>query len=197
MVSALRFLDRAFGIALLSFGIGALIGAPAALLPGLREFVIVILRVRVTSPLQVVSELGRIAVVLLIFLNNSITVVLSFLYPFVMMKIRWTPPMSKERMQFFMGGFTVLASFLIGFFNLGAILATVWVLRGESGFLSLLSSAWIHGPLEFTFVLLCVAEPLRSAWTNRTQFPGDDLKVLWVSLLGLLASAAVEVFLGI
>lgn len=197
-----RVIDRAFGISVLAFCAGAVIGAPVVFLPGLPEFVTVILRVRMTTPLQVVSEFGGIAVFLLVFLNNSIAVVLSFLYPFIMTKIHWTPPMTQQRMLLFMGFFTVLSSFLIGFFDLGAILGVVWLLSGAKGVSLLLSSAWVHGPLEFFLVLICVAEPLRVTQrsydiVDQAKTLQSDFRILLACLLGLLVSAGIEVFLGL
>ena len=104
----MRVIDRAFGISVLVFCAGAVMGALAVFLPGFPEFVTVMLRVRMTMPLQVIAEFGGIAVFLLVFLNNSIAVVLSFLYPFTMTKIHWTPPMTQQRMLLFMGAFTIL-----------------------------------------------------------------------------------------
>ena len=197
-------LDRAFAVSVAVFSLGVLTGALTVLvLPGFRDVALVTFEIRMLAPMRTVCEFGRMAMFLFIFLNNSIAPALSFLYPYLVAKVRWTPPLTAQREQFFMGAFTVLASFLIGFFALGAGLAVAWELKGANGLLLLLSGAWLHGPLEFLSVLLCVAEPLRLVWRNQTRavdFASTlrrDLRLMWSSLLGLLFAAAFEVFLGI
>jgi hypothetical protein len=197
----MRFIDHASALAVVVFLIGGCTGAILVVLSSnIRELAIILFQARMLSPVRTVSHLGDIAVFLLIFVNNCVPAVLSFIYPLVMAKINWTPPLTERRNFLFLSGYTYAAAFLIGFFSLGAPLATGWVLGGTSMLFSLISTARIHGPLEFAFVLVCVAEPLRIARVKRevaTSRLSHDLGLLTVSVLGLLASAAIEVFLGI
>jgi len=101
-----------------------------------------------------------------------------------------------------MWSYTALCAFLIGTFNLGAVLAVGWKIGGFSLLLHLLSTSIVHGPLEFLFVLLSVAEPLRiSRFSEADDMERarkrlhDDTKLLLICLLGLFVSAVVEVFL--
>jgi hypothetical protein len=60
-------------------------------------------------------------------------------------------------------------------------------------------TSWLHGPLEFLFVLLAVAEPLRltkikDGRIGLVDAVKEDWKLLCICLLGLLASAMIEVF---
>jgi hypothetical protein len=163
-----------------------------------REFAVMLLQARMLSPIRAAIKLGDFAVFLLIFLNNSIPAVLSFIYPLAISRIAWTPPLTKRRNFLFLSGYTLVAAFLIGFFSLGAPLATAWVLGGTDMFLSLISGAQVHGPLEFAFVLVCVAEPLRIARVTKEVAAKrlfDDWGLLAVSIVGLLVSSAIEVFL--
>ena len=87
----------------------------------------------------------------------------------------------------------------MGFFNLGATLTLVAELRGPSMVNGLLASSWVHAPLEFLFVLACVSEPLRLALRRIdakeiAKFLHADANLFFICLVGLLASAAIEVF---
>jgi hypothetical protein len=199
----MRFLDRAFALTVSLFILGSLTGALIVLLaPPLQALMLSILQVRMLAPLQTVSGSGKGATLLFIFLNNSVPPLLSYLYPFIIMRVKWTPPMSMKRRNFFMRSFTALCAFLIGAFNLGAVLVVGWKIGGVSLLLHLLSTSIVHGPLEFLFVLLCVAEPLRISGFSEaddmertSERLHDDAKLLLICLLGLFVSAVVEVFL--
>lgn len=187
--------------ALAIFFLGGLVGASAVIfLPFLRELGNQLLQVRMMSPLRAASRFGNIAVFLLIFANNSIPVVLSFIYPFIIRKVKWTPPMSRHREFLYMSAYTVITAFLIGLTALGAPLAIAWTIGGLGAVGNLLSTALIHGPLEFALVLVSVAEPLRIALTSVSSGTDalsnlrSDLKLLRICLPGLLLSAAIEVF---
>lgn len=197
----MRFIDRPLALTVAVFLIGAFIGALLVVLSSnIREFAIMLLQARMLSPVQTVSHLGNIAVLLLIFVNNCVPAVLSFIYPLVLARIKWTPPLTERRNFLLLSGYTFVAAFLIGFFSLGTPLATGWILGGTSMLFSLIFTAMVHGPLEFAFVLVCVAEPLRIAHVKREVAANrlsHDLGLLAVSVLGLLASAAIEVFLSI
>jgi hypothetical protein len=197
----MKFIDRAFALAVAVFLVGAFIGAISIILSSnFRALANVLFEARMLSPIRTASRLGDIAVFLVIFLNNSVPAVLSFVYPLAVDKIRWTPPLSIRRRFLFLSAYTVISAFLSGFFSLGAALASAWVLGGTNLFLSLISGARIHGPLEFAFVLVCIAEPLRVSWvTKKGAAPRklvDDRVLLPFSITGLLVSAAIEVFLG-
>jgi hypothetical protein len=197
----MKFVDRPFALAVAVFVIGAFAGAGStALSSDLRELALELLQARMISPIQTVSHLGDIAVLLFIFLNNLAPVILSFLYPMVLLRISWTPPLTKERRLLFLGGYTFIVAFLVGFFSLGAPLGTGWALGGAKMLLSLTLGILVHGPLEFAFVLICVAEPLRITYAARevaTRRLVDDRILLPVSIIGLLLSAVIEVFFGI
>ncbi len=197
----MRFIDRPLALTVAVFLIGAFIGAILVVLSSnIREFAIMLLQARMLSPVQAVSHLGNIAVFLLIFVNNCVPAVLSFIYPLIIARVKWTPPLTERRNFLLLSGYTFAAAFLIGFFSLGTPLATGWVLGGTSMLFSLISTAMVHGPLEFAFVLVCVAEPLRIARATREGVAErlfDDRELLAVSVLGLLASAAIEVFLKV
>jgi len=196
----MKFIDRAFAITVAAFALGSVTGVLAvSTLPALNTFVGTLLTVRLLGPVREASIFGSIALVLLIFGNNSITVFLSFLYPFVLGKVRWTPAPSLGTMNRLLAWFSGLAGFLIGFFDLGATLGWAWKNGGLLWVHRLLATSWLHGPLEFLFVLLAVAEPLRlTKITGGGIAPVDTLKEDWkllcISLVGLLASAIVEVF---
>jgi len=198
----MRFIDHAFAITVMVFLLGAFVVATLIVFSStFREFSLTVLRTRMLSPMQTVAHLGDVAVFVAVFVNNLIPTVLSFAYPLAIAEINWTPPLSRHRLLFFLSAYTFIAAFLIGFFSLGAPLATGWVLGGTNLFLSLISGARIHGPLEFGFVLLCIAEPLRISWdpTDRGTLVKlvDDRTLLFVSIAGLFVAAAIEVFLGI
>lgn len=95
--------------------------------------------------------------------------------------------------------FSLLTAGLLGFFNLGATLTLVEELKGPSTVNGLLATSWVHAPLEFLFVLACVSEPLRLAiqrvrGDEIVRFLQADDNLFIISLFGLLASAAIEVF---
>lgn len=195
----MKFIDRAFATTLTAFAIGSFTGALAvSTFPPMNTFVGTLLAVRLLAPVQEVSVFGSTALVLLIFANNSTTVLLSFLYPFILGKVHWTPTPSPKTTKRLLAWFTLLAGFLIGFFNLGAIL--MWALEsgGWPRLYRLLVTSWLHGPLEFLFILLAVAEPLRLAesadgWTGLVEAVKEDWKLISICLVGLLASSVVEV----
>jgi hypothetical protein len=120
----------------------------------------------------------------------------------LILKVEWTPPLTEERRNVFMGSFTTLCAFLIGIFDLGGVLAVAWEMGGISLLMRLLSTSAVHGPLEFILVLLCVSEPLRIIWTSRgdtieeaKEKLRDDVWLLLICLIGLFVSAVVEVYL--
>lgn len=98
-------------------------------------------------------------------------------------------------------GYSLLAAYLLGFFDLGAILGSVMVERGVPVVSSLLRHSWLHGPMEFTLILLCVAEPARIAARERAgseiAYDRKDAILLFACLLGLFISAILEFALGI
>ena len=145
-----------------------------------------------------VSQFGNSALLLLVLLNNSIPAGLSFAYPFIIARVSWTPPLTRERRWQLLAYFTWLCAFLVGFFGLGITLSIGWVLGGKALLLAILSGAWVHGPIELVAVLLCVSEPLRLAeeldGLDLTIRLRDDLRLLVICLLGLVVSAAIEVF---
>jgi hypothetical protein len=197
----MKFIDRSFALTVMVFIVGAFAGAGLTVFSSdVRTLTIMLAQARMISPIRTVSHFGSIAVVLLIFLNNSIPVVLSFVYGLAILRIEWTPPLTPRRYLLFLGGYTFIAAFLAGFFSLGAPLGIGWVLGRTKTLLSLISGAQVHGPLEFAFVLVCVAEPLRMAGLTRETAAlrlSKDWKLLAVALVGLLASGAIEVFLGV
>ena len=74
--------------------------------------------------------------------------------------------------------------------------------RGPATLNRLLAASWVHAPLEFLFVLICVAEPLRivmhrAGGMGIIEILRADLGILLISLVGLLASALIEVFAGL
>jgi uncharacterized membrane protein SpoIIM required for sporulation len=120
----------------------------------------------------------------------------------LIMKVEWTPPLTKERRKVFMCSFTTLCAFLIGMFDLGGVLAVGWEMGGISLLMRLVSTSTVHGPLEFFLVLLCVSEPLRINWTSmgdtteqaKEKFR-DDIWLLLICLISLFVSAVIEVYL--
>lgn len=198
-VVAMKFIDRAFGTTALAFVIGSLAGAALiALSLTFREGMIFLLNARAIVPVRGATALGGVAVVLLVFVNNCVPVLLSFLYPLIIAKVRWTPPMRGSTRNLLLTGFSLLTGGLIGFFNLGATLMLVLEVGGTAMLSHLLAASWVHAPLEFLFVLICVAEPLRIVLNriggNRiVGFLRADLKLILISVLGLLASALIEV----
>jgi hypothetical protein len=197
----MKLIDRSFAVTVLVFLVGASAGAALTVLSSdVRELTMALFHARMMSPIQTVSHLGDIAVFCLILLNNSVPAVLSFVYPLVILRIKWTPPLAKQRCFLFLGGYTLIVAFLVGFFSLGAPLGTGWVLGGTKILLSLISGAMVHGPLEFAFVLVCVAEPLRIARLTRelaVKRLSNDWKLLAIAIVGLIVSGAIEAFLRI
>ena len=193
-------IDAAFGATLAAFCLGSLAGAfVTALSTSFRGFMLLLINWRIIAPVQSASELGKLALMTLIFLNNCVPVALSFIYPLMLGKIRWTPPMRKATMDRLLTAFSLLTGGLLGFFNLGATLMLVETIRGPAVLVALMRTSFVHAPLEFLFVLACVAEPLRVS--RRTQNVVDitkslrsDTTLLAVCLIGLVASAAIEVF---
>jgi hypothetical protein len=186
-----------------AFGVGALTGfLIAVLVPAFSDMMVGLLQVRVLEPVQGAITLGGFAVVILIFANNAMPVLLSFLYPILLARIHWTPPLTRSRMGLLLTGYSLLAAYLVGFFDLGASLGSILFERGESVVTSLLRHSWLHGPIEFTLILLCIAEP---AWlaarggtgSGITYFNRKDAVLLMGSLLGLLAAAILEFALNI
>ena len=199
----MKFIDIAFGATLVAFGLGSLAGALiTASSPLFRVFMLFLLSSRVVAPVQAATELGSLALTLLIFLNNCIPVALSFVYPLIIAKVHWTPPLQAASRKRLLAGFSLLAGGLVGFFNLGATLMLVAEVRGVDFATALLWRSWVHGPLEFLFVLACVAEPLRLALRPRNgsdivRSLRADAKLLAICFIGLLASAAIEVLVGV
>ena len=195
----MKFIDRAFATTVAVFALGSVAGALAvSSLPPLRVMIGTLLVVRLLKPVQEASLFGSSVLVMLIFANNSTTVLLSFVYPLILGKVRWTPTPSQKTMKLLLGGFSALAGFLIGFLNLGAILAWAWENGGWLMLQHLLAVSWLHGPVEFLFILLAVAEPLRlRGIANRgiglVDAVKEDWKLICICLIGLLASAIVQV----
>jgi len=199
----MRFIDLAFGATLVAFGLGALGGAfVTALSLTFREFMLLVINLRLVAPVRAASESGEFALMLLIFLNNCIPVGLSFVYPLILGKVRWTPPMRTATRNRLLTAFSLLTGGLLGFFNLGATLMLIAELKGPTLVNALLQSSWVHAPLEFLLVLACVAEPVRLTLRGEEgadvlKYLRSDAKLLVPCLVGLLASAAIEVFAGL
>lgn len=199
----MRFIDIAFAATLVAFCLGALAGACiTALSLSFRVFMLLLINSRVIGPVRAASESGRIAVMLLIFLNNCVPIILSFVYALILCKVHWEPPMRAAVRKWLLTAFSLLTGGLLGFFNLGATLMLVAQMKGPTVVNALLQSSWVHAPLEFLLVLACVAEPLRL--TRRTESLDEvlknlhsDAKVLPLFLIGLLISAAIEVFVSL
>ncbi|MGP8069266.1 MAG: hypothetical protein ACLP5V_05205 [Candidatus Bathyarchaeia archaeon] len=199
----MKFIDRAFGATLLAFALGSLAGAVLiAFFTTFGRFMAFLLTSRAIAPLRAATTLGGTAVTLLVFLNNCVPVLLSFLYPAIIAKVRWEPPIRDATRSRLLAAFSLLAGGLIGFFDLGSTLMLASEIGGWVMVSRLLATSWIHAPLEFLFVLICVAEPLRIA-RERTAGKGiigslrGDLRLLFISLLGLLVSAIIEVIVGL
>jgi len=196
------FIDRPFVISALTFGFGSVTGFLfSAVFPALRGAMVALLLVRVLEPLQSAVTIGSAAVVLLIFINNAVPVLLSFLYPILVAKISWTPPLTRSKTQALFSGYSLLAAFLLGFIDLGATLGTILYERGASFATSLLNHSWVHGPIEFTLILLAISEPARIASRQVSSglvlFERKDRVLLFSCLLGLLASAILEFALNV
>jgi len=196
----MRFIDIAFAVTLVAFGLGALAGAfVTAVSLSFRAFMLLLLNFRVVAPVEAASESGKIALMLLIFLNNCVPIILSFVYALMLCKVHWEPPMRAVVRRWLLTAFSLLTGGLLGFFNLGATLMLVAKTWGPNVVNALLQSSWVHAPLEFLLVLACVAEPMRLS--RRTGSLDEvlrrlhsDANVLPLFLLGLLVSAAIEVF---
>jgi len=193
-------IDAAFRATLASFSLGSLAGAlVTALSSNFRGFMLLLINWRILAPVQSASEFGRLALMMLIFLNNCVPVAFSFIYPLMLGKIRWTPPMRKVTMDKLLTAFSLLTGGILGFFNLGATLMLVEIIRGPTLLNAILRTSLVHAPLEFLFVLACVAEPLRLSRRAQnvdkiTKSLQSDTRLLAACLIGLLASAAIEVF---
>jgi hypothetical protein len=194
----MRFVDRALASTIAVFCLGVVIGDAAVMLVSpFQQWAETIIQVRMLTPVQTAAEMGSIPLLLLVFLNNSIPALLSFLYPWAVVRIAWTPPLSERRRRVLMAGYTYLSGILTGLFGVGVPLGLAWALRGMSGEVSLLFAARIHAPLELFFVLVCIAEPLRLAYIDSSEVTTklrEHALLLWVSIVGLLLSAGIEVF---
>jgi hypothetical protein len=194
----MKFIDRALAATVAVFVMGTMIGAfTIVLFSPFRDAFTMIIQVRMLSPIQTAAKAGSVALLGLVFLNNSIPAVLSFLYPLAVARISWTPPLTQKRRRILMAGYTYLSGLLAGFFGVGLPLGLAWVLGGMKAAISLLFVARIHGPLELFFVLVCLAEPLRLADASGSKITGilrGHLRLLWAALIGLLVSAGIEVF---
>ena len=170
-------------------------------LPSLRGVIITLLQARLVTPVKTVSRFGNVALVLLVFLNNSIPALLSFAYPFIIVKVSWTPPLTPQKRRLLLSCFTWLCAFLVGFFGFGVALSIGWTLGGSELLFGLLRGAWIHGPIEVAAILLCVSEPLRlSEQLDQIDLKANlrrDFRLLSICLLMLVLSAAIEVFAGV
>jgi len=199
----MKFIDIAFGATLVAFGVGSLAGAAVTAYSfAFRGFLLLLINSRVVAPIRAATALGGMAVTLLIFLNNCVPVALSFVYPWVIGRVRWEPPLRKATANRLLMAFSLLTGSLVGFFNLGATLMLVEELRGPALVSRLLGTSLIHAPMEFLFVLVCVAEPLRLGlqMVDRDRFVEvlrGDLNLLFICLIGLLVSAVIEVFAGL
>jgi hypothetical protein len=196
---SMEFVDRALAVTVTIFLLGILIGdSIVVLFPASQEPLRTIIQFRMLSPIQTAAEMGSIALFFLVFLNNSIPAVLSFLYPLAVARITWTPPLTENRRKTFMVTYTYLSALLTGFFAFGVPLGLTWIHEGTKEAISLLSTARVHGPLELFFVLACISEPLRLTQAVREETVGklrDHLLLLWISLAGLSLSAGIEVFM--
>jgi len=198
----MRYLDRAVAIAVEFFAIGVVSGALVTIaIPVFREMAVALIQFRMLEPVRAASAFGSLALSLLIFLNNSVPVVLSFAYPALIAKLQWTPPLSTQRRRILLTAFTILTSFLTGFFSIGTPLTVFWLIRGSSELMTLLSHAWLHGPIEIAVILLCVSESSRLAISDSNEQVllnlRADLKLMFASFLVLLGSAVLEALLGL
>jgi len=199
----MKYVDRAFGGTLAAFLLGSLAGALLTdFFAPLRSFMAFLLNTRAIAPVRAVSVLGDVAVMFLVFANNCVPVVLAFMYPLIIAKVRWTPPLRVRTRNWLFLAFSLLTGGLVGFFNLGATLMLASELGGLTLLIRLLETSWLHSPLEFFFVLVCVAEPSRIVG-RRSESDGivgsmrADMILLLISLIGLLVSASIEVFAGV
>ena len=100
-----------------------------------------------------------------------------------------------------MNSFALLVAFLLGFFGLGAGLAVSWLNGGLKDVIFLLGSSWLHGPLEFFFILVCATEPMKLAEAANVseliKTLKKDTRLLLICLIGLFVASLIEVFAGI
>ena len=198
----MRYLDRSFALAVAMFLFGSVVGAFFVLtVPSIRGPLIAFLQTRMVAPITTAGRFGNAALTVLVFVNNSLPAALSFVYPIVIAKVNWTPPLNSAKKRALLGCFTWLCAFLVGLFGFGVALALGWVLGGGPLLYNLLTGASVHGPLELLCVLLCVSEPLRlSEQGDRIELMTGlrrDLRLLLVCLLFLFLSAAIEVLAGV
>jgi len=198
----MRYVDRPFAVAVALFFIGAILGAFLVLISSpLRGAITALLQARLITPVRTVSRFGNVALLLLVFLNNSIPPLLSFAYPLIIAKVSWTPPLTLEKRRLLLSCFTWLCAFLVGFFGFGVALSVGWMVGGSELLFNLLRGAWIHGPIELAAILLCVSEPLRLAeQSNQIDLRASlrrDFGLLSICLLMLAVSATIEVFTGV
>jgi hypothetical protein len=198
VVALMKYLDRSFATTLVLFLLGSVLGAfLVIMLPLIRGPMISLLQARLVTPVKAASQFGNVALLLLVFLNNSIPAALSFAYPFIIARVDWTPPLTPKKWRLLLSWFSWLCAFLIGFFGLGVALSIGWLFGGLVLLITLLRGAWVHGPIELLAVLLCVSEPMRLTRYDQTELTWHlqmDLKLLIICLFALLASAAIEVF---
>ena len=192
-------IDRAFGLTLLSFFTGTITGFIAVYSnQSIQHRMLVLLQYRVVTPIQGAISVSPTAAFLLIAGNNTLPVLLSFIYPILLGKIRWTPPLTEKRLNMLLVSFSTLCGFMIGFFNLGGTLTVAYMLGGQTLLNRLVAASWIHAPLEFFFVLLGVAEPLRLVGRKDIlNAVRKDSAVIFICVIGLLLSAAIEIHSGL
>jgi len=198
----MRYLDRSFVLAVVMFLLGSLVGGFFVLtVPSIRGPLITLLQTRMLAPIRTVSRFGSAALILLVFLNNSLPAALSFIYPLMIAKINWTPPLSAGKKRALLGYYTWLCAFLVGLFGFGVALAIGWIVGGGSMFFNLVTGASVHGPIELLSILLCVSEPMRLAQQcdHIDLMTGlrRDRRLLVFCLSMLLLSAAIEVLAGV
>lgn len=192
----MKIIDHAFGITLLWFLLGASAGFFTLYsIKFLQQFMANVLQYRLIGPIRAVSAAGTAAVLLFVFANNMLPVLLSFLYPVLLRKINWTPPLSENKLNWYLSSYSKLCGFLIGFFDLGGTLTVAYIEGGQALIERLIAYSWLHGPLEFLFVLLAVAEPLRLTATRNVG--RKNLRLILICVMGLFACALVEVYLGV
>jgi hypothetical protein len=195
---SVKFVDRALATTVAVFLLGTLAGAFTVIfIPVFRNTFTTVIQVRMVSPIQTAARMGPMVLLFLVFLNNSIPAVLSFLYVLIVANVNWTPPLTEKRRRVLMSWYTHVTAFLTGFFGVGVTLGLAWTLEGAKATVSLMYTARIHGPLELFFVLVCIAEPLRLANMGRPEISlilHEHLALLWVSLIGLFVTAGIEVF---
>ena len=107
----MKYFDRPFLTAVALFFLGSILGAFLVLtLPSLRGVIIALLQARLVTPVKTVSRFGNVALLLLVFLNNSIPALLSFAYPFIIVKVSWTPPLTLQKRRLLLSCFTWLCA---------------------------------------------------------------------------------------